>query len=131
MKTFIKKHEQGFTLVELMIVIAIIGILAAIAVPNFLSYQQKGYERAAQHEAATFMSMSVAYYGEKGTGDDGQVTLNGTNPPTGFGRNADINISGKIAQLSTGQLVGTMYFCHTKSAQTYEMKAETGTVVKQ
>ena len=47
----LRGNSQGFTLIELMIVIAIIGILAAIAIPNFIAYRNKSYCSAAESDA--------------------------------------------------------------------------------
>ena len=46
-----KTNNKGFTLIELMIVIAIIGILAAIAIPNFIAYRNKSFCSATESDA--------------------------------------------------------------------------------
>ena len=69
--------EEGFTLVELMIVVAIIGILSAIAVPNYQKYQA----RARQSEAK--MNLSGLYTAEKSYSVE-TATFSGCLPAVGF-----------------------------------------------
>jgi len=60
------KKQEGFTLIELMIVVAIIGILAAIAIPNFLQYQMKSRQSEAKTNLMAIKTSEVSWQGERG-----------------------------------------------------------------
>jgi len=56
------KNQKGFTLIELMIVIAIIGILAAIAIPQFSAYRERGYIASMKADCNSVRTAEEAYY---------------------------------------------------------------------
>ena len=59
-------RKGGFTLIELMIVVAIIGILAAIAIPNFLRFQLKAKSSEGKTNLAAIRTAEQSYYSEFG-----------------------------------------------------------------
>ena len=60
----LRGNSKGFTLIELMIVIAIIGILAAIAIPNFIAYRDKAYCSKAETDAQSVLASLSSYFSE-------------------------------------------------------------------
>lgn len=84
--------SKGFTLIELMIVIAIIGILAAIAIPNFIAYRNKAYCSAAESDANATAAALADYFAIPSN-----TTYPGSDPVADMGIQLSPNNSGTIS----------------------------------
>jgi len=97
-KLRLQANEKGFTLIELMIVIAIIGILAAIAIPNFIAYRNKSFCSRAEADASAIAGALADYFA---------IPSHVTVPAGVASTTLGVTMSGNGADVNTATVAGT------------------------
>ena len=116
-----KQCKKGFTLIELMIVVAIMGILAAIAIPRFAQMLEKSREGATKGNLAAIRSAISIYYSEKEGTWPGDLTTAFTSylypiPPAKATPLGNVNTTTAVSDVPTGAGTGWAYVTDTSSA---------------
>jgi type IV pilus assembly protein PilA len=121
----IQSEESGFTLIELLVVILIIGILAAIALPNFLGQRSKAQDSSAKSDARNLVSQLESCY-----------TDNNTYSGSGYGSTCLGSSTGLTLGTGNGQVTvtgadanGYVVTAKSQSGNTFSItKASDGTI---
>jgi prepilin-type N-terminal cleavage/methylation domain-containing protein len=110
------RNEKGFTLIELMIVIAIIGILAAIAIPQFSAYRERSYIASMKADCNTVRTAEEAYFVDNDTYTVTNADLPGL--PAAFSAGNTVTVTAGAGGIGVDFIV-TVTSTKTNSTVTY------------
>ena len=116
-----RKGEQGFTLIELVTIVAIIGVLAAIAIPTYASYRNKSFDAAVKSDLRNAATAQEAYFLDNQTYSPAIENLEAQ--PYNFYRSRDVNILVTSADAKSY----TMTAVHPGSGKVYVLSGPGGT----
>jgi prepilin-type N-terminal cleavage/methylation domain-containing protein len=115
-------NEKGFTLIELLVTIAIIGILAAIAIPTFGAYRNKGLDSAAISDLKNASIAQEAYYIDHKTYCNNPALLQAA--PYNLGLSLNVNFNITLADNTSY----TMTAVHTSSGKVFTLTGPGGSI---
>lgn len=129
-----RRGDQGFTLVEMMVALIVIGVLVAIAIPTFLSARERASDRSAQSKVTTALKAHKAHVASKAVAgyysgpDEARIELEAMEPSLDFPNPALPEVRGAVYVKDAGGNVVTLVTRASTSGRCFWSRETAGVI---